>query len=211
MARIGLVVPVYKNFEGFAALMKSVDHVVLPIIIPNWEKNMGVSVGWNIGIKKAIEEDCAYALVCNDDIELGPKTIHKLIDGILDGYDLVTPVNTKNQAAADLPEYQENPDFACFMIRPAQFVEKFGNFDIQFSPAYFEDNDMAYRIKLAGGKAVCRTDAGMLHHGSVTQNWGGGQVVTGSMFERNQGYYVSKWGGLPCAETYTQPFNGVEQ
>lgn len=208
---IGLVVPVYKNFEGFAALMKSVDREVLPIIIPNWKKNMGVSIGWNIGIKKAIQENCEYALVCNDDIELGPGTIQKLIEGIVDGYDLVTPVSTLEPVDTEIAGYKENPDFACFMIRPANFVEKFGTFDVEFSPAYFEDNDMAYRIKVGGGRYVCRTDATMVHYGSVTQNWGGEQVVTARMFERNRDYYVSKWGGLPGAETYTIPFNGVEQ
>lgn len=206
MVKVGLVVPVYKNFEGFAELMHSVDEHVLPIIIPNWKHNYGVSYGWNRGINQAVDSGCDYALICNDDIILEPGTISKLYNG-LQHADLVTPVNTRDTQVTQDESYVEGPDFACFMIRPAEFKDKFGFFDECFTPAYFEDNDMAYRIKLSGGSSVARTDAGFFHKGSVTQNWGGQQVVTGPMFLSNQAYYVDKWGGQPGNERFERPFN----
>jgi GT2 family glycosyltransferase len=207
MATIGLIVPIYKNFEGFAELMYSVDVPVLPIVINNWINNIGVSAGWNEGIKRSIDSGCDLALICNDDITLEPGTINKLADSIYDHHsDLITPVNTRDGQVTDQAQYHQSPDFACFMIRPGQFVQKFGWFDTNFFPAYFEDNDMAYRIKLAGGSYCNRTDAGMFHKGSVTQNWGGQQVVTGQMFRANETYYISKWGGRPGQEKFTTPF-----
>lgn len=211
MVKLGMVVPVYKNFEGFASLMLSVDEPVLPIVIPNWQGNRGVSWGWNKGIVQAIEADCTHLLISNDDVALEPGTISKLLSAIDLGHDLVTPFDMNKFPLTPEAHYPETPDFACFLVKPKEFVEKFGYFDVMFSPAYFEDNDMAYRIKLAGGSAVSVSNAGMRHIGSVTQFWGGEQIVDSVMFERNRNYYAQKWGGWPGSEIYTQPFNGVEQ
>lgn len=209
MAKIGLIVPVYKNFEGFTELMKSVDVAVQPFVIPNWKYNHGVSVGWNIGLEQSIYYSCDYALVCNDDIILDPDTIRKLQYALAwEDYDLITAVNTRDVDVTDSKGYADAPDFACFMVKPQEFLDAYGSFDEEFTPAYFEDNDMHYRLKLAGAKVGCRTDAGMFHKGSVTQNWNGQQVVTGDMFERNRSYYARKWGGTPGNEQYTTPFNG---
>jgi GT2 family glycosyltransferase len=207
MVKVGLVVPVLHNFKGLAELLKSVDAQVQPIIIPNWNHNLGVSAGWNVGIEQSIYYACDVTIVANDDIVFDPNTIRKLRDGIrYDGFDLVTAVNTRDGAPTAKREYGENPDFACFAIEPEGFTEKFGSFDENFSPAYFEDNDMHYRLKVAGAKVGDRRDAGMFHAGSVTQNWGGWQVVSGEMFESNRRYYAKKWGGTPGEETYTSPY-----
>jgi GT2 family glycosyltransferase len=129
MVTIGLIVPVYKNFPGFAELMESVDMEVRPFIIPNWRENLGVSAGWNIGLKKA--RNCDVAVVCNDDIVLHPGTLHKLFNSIrYENWDLVTPVNNPGQTR----EYGPNPDFACFAVQPETFVEKFGLFETFETP-----------------------------------------------------------------------------
>lgn len=209
MARIGLVVPVYKNFPGFAEMMHSVDYLVLPIIIDNWAENLGVSRAWNYGIESAGINGMDYALVCNDDIFFDMGTIHKLVEAMENHpeFDMVTGRNRRDYEISEEEGYKNEPDFACFMIRPG-FLDEFGEFDEEFSPAYFEDNDMHYRIKIAGGRAVCRTDASFYHYGSVTQNWDGQQVVNAAMFEKNRDYYIEKWGGQPGVERFDQPFGG---
>jgi GT2 family glycosyltransferase len=154
----------------------------------------------------AIAKRCSMALVCNDDIILNPGTIADLVDSFRDGLDLVTPRNIRDHALTYNRDYTPEPDFACFMVQPRQFINKFGWFDEGFSPAYFEDNDMAYRIKLAGGRYGARTDVGFYHKGSITQFWNGGRVASHQAFEANQAYYHEKWGGFPGKETYTTEF-----
>lgn len=210
MGAVGLVVPVYKNFQGFAELMHSIDYPVLPIIADNWNENMGVSRSWNYGIEKANIENLDYALVCNDDIFFDQGTIVKLVEAMeTENYDLVSAINRRDHVPTEDTHYREEPDFACFMVK-TNFLDEFGEFDEKFSPAYFEDNDMHYRIKVAGGKAVCRADASFYHYGSVTQNWEGKQVVTSPMFEANRAYYVEKWGGYPGSELFLEPFGGMQ-
>ena len=203
---IGLIVPVYKNFKGFAELMASVDYPIIPIIIPNWANNIGVSKAWNKGLSIAIDLGLDKAIVSNDDVTFRRGTIQKLVDG-LNHYDLVTDVNDRDGFNHDREEYIYSPDYACFAVRPTQFVDRAGWFDESFSPAYFEDNDMAYRAKLAGMSQRCRLDAPMLHAGSITQNWEGVPHVTSEMFEKNKAYYVAKWGSTPRQEIFLTPFN----
>lgn len=203
MDGVGLVVPVMKNFKGFTELIRSVDESVHPFIMSNWIHNAGVSAGWNWGIKMSVTAHLDYALVCNDDVQLNPYCIQRLREAL---HDRIFVSGTQGIFANGLVGFGNTPDFACFMVRPQDFIDKYGLFDENFSPAYFEDNDMAYRIKLAGDTYPNRLDATFYHAGSVTQNMDG-PVVTSPMFERNRSYYVSKWGGVPLAETLTHPFN----
>lgn len=204
--RVGLIVPVLKNFSGFAEMMSSVDYPVLPIVIPNWDENIGVSAGWNRGLDVACRRDCEYSLICNDDIIFAPGTIEKLVEAIgQNPYHLVSARNTRDFELGQ--GFQYAPDYSCFIVESCHFVNTYGYFDENFTPAYFEDNDMAYRMGLAGSPGVCRMDAGIYHRGSVTQNWGGKQIVDSTMFQRNRAYYVRKWGGEPGKERYVHPFD----
>ena len=208
MKSVGLVVPVYKNFEGFAELMHSVDIPVKVYVIDNWRNNRGVSGGWNEGLNRSIHDYLDVTFIVNDDVVFEPGTMRKMVLGVAEGYDLVTGFNTRDENYDHLNgevKYIESPDYACFAVDPIKFVSTFGYFDENFKPAYFEDNDMNYRIKLKGGKDRKRTDAPFFHKGSVTQNWGGSQVVTSEMFEKNRAYYTWKWGGEPGQETLTSP------
>jgi hypothetical protein len=208
MVKIGLCVPVLVNYEGFTKLMQSVDVPVLPYVVPNWEDNIGVSGGWNQGLRNAIRDDLDYLFIMNDDIVMQPHSMTRMMRGVENNH-LVTAFNTRDENYDHLDEthYIESPDYACFVVRPWEFVTRFGYFDENFAPAYFEDNDMNYRIKLAGGKDRKCTSAPMYHAGSVTQNWGGVPHVSSEMFEDNREYYRQKWGGLPGEETFKTPFN----
>lgn len=203
---ISVIVPVLKNFAGFAELMSSIDTEVYPIIIPNWNDNIGVSKGWNAGLKRSIEVECDHAIILNDDVILRPGTIEKIAYD--SKADLVSATNLRDDEVHN--GYDSHPDFSCFAVRPAEFVERFGWFDENFSPAYFEDNDMARRMIISGGVYTRDLSAGMMHKGSVTQNMDG-PVVTSQMFERNREYYIRKWGGQPGKERFTSPFNDVSR
>ena len=210
---IGLVVPVMSNFKGFAELMRSVNDIVLPIVEDNWTVNRGVSKAWNDGILWAAESGCSHVMVANDDVTFtGVEPLRNLAETMdFAGLDLITPTDVKNVPDVFDSSLGENPNFAAFMIRPAEFLEKFGEFDENFKPAYFEDNDMAYRIKVGGGRYANDLRYTIRHEGSVTQFKGQGpgeeRVVSHMRFRLNRDYYQAKWGGIPGEEKYSTPFN----
>jgi GT2 family glycosyltransferase len=209
MARnvIALVVPVMKRFDLFTKLMASVDEEVFPIIVPNYENNIGVAGAWNYGMRKAIENGCEYALVCNDDITFTPGAIAAMID-VLKETDalLVSPNQNGEKAVVNLIE--DGADFFCFAVKPKQLVQAVGWFDENIYPAYFEDNDMHYRMKLAGIRSYIDTRIVVDHFGSATQNADEGNPnVPASRFQAIKAYYARKWGGEPHNEKFTTPWD----
>ncbi len=125
--------------------------------------NIGVGIGWNNLIKKALEWGATKIVICNNDVVFGKYTL----DGLCTAYDklregdpntvMVTAANkTKVPEHLDqIPQewdYHIHPDFSCFMITP-ETIERVGFFDECFKPAYFEDNAMHHRILLMGYKA----------------------------------------------------------
>lgn len=189
-------------------------------VITNSE-NKGCGGGWNQGINWGIENGYTHFLILNNDTLVGPRTIQGMYERMKQAdvmlvsavdvtgelpqperiLEIEHPVNRKS--ASEAP----HPHFSCFMI-DRNTVEKVGMFDEAFFPAYFEDNDFHYRIKLAGGMGVATTTAVFYHFGSRTQNEATGKpIVPGSKFEENRAYFVKKWGGVPTAETFLKPFN----
>lgn len=208
MVNVALIVPVMTNFEGFTRLMASVDIRILPIVVPNYEENRGVSWAWNDGMNNAIASD--VAIITNDDIVFEMGCLRRMVDilAYTPGMDLVSAVNTR-----DFPEPGSGSvhevDYSCFAVKPESFIRKFGYFDENFFPAYFEDNDMYRRIELAGGMQRKLLEARMYHKGSQTQLGGSKRVVSHEAFEANRAYYRNKWGGIPGEETFDAPFNGL--
>lgn len=152
-------------------------------------KNLGVAESWNMIIKNGFNKGATHVLILNDDIYLGKKTdeIIKFLEENPDGDFYVT----KNHWCA-------------FIITKPCF-EKVGLFDNKFYPAYFEDNDYCYRMRLAGMKqikteflnpAIFRNSMTIAKNPELNHN-----------FENNRQYYKVKWGGEPAKETYKTPFN----
>jgi GT2 family glycosyltransferase len=208
---IGLVVPVLSNFRGLTELMHSVDTDLKPIVIDNYKQNRGVAAGWNLGIDIARMYGCTTAIVANDDIVFYPGTIRKLHRAVQGGYDVASAVNRRDFAEGEGADWAI--DYSCFAVNPETFFDKFGRFDENFKPAYFEDNDMHRRVTLLGGKSVNLIDAPMYHAGSVTQLAGTNdpdtpnRVVSHHQFRLNRDYYQAKWGGWPGEEKFDTPFN----
>lgn len=225
MTKVGIVFPTLNNFKGLAEAVASVQtsYDWTPYIYPNWRLNDPLAKAWNEGSKWAISEDCTHILICNDDILFSPWTVDALVRHLDDKKNKDCVLVSACDQRADLPDpyavltleepaaksTSEHPDFACFMIRP-DTLDRVGAFDERFVPAYFEDNDYHYRIKLLGLTAEATTDAPYFHFGSQTQNGGDGPVVPSYVFENNRAYFQKKWGGLPGQETFKEPFDGNE-
>lgn len=221
--KIGVVIPVLSQFRLAVDALASVKttHDWQPYIIPNYRDGNGVARSWNLGTKAAIGDDCDYVLIINDDIVLHPNAIDVLVELFEQNptYGLVSSTDARNEFVnswdithaeplSHVPEVIDAPDFACFMLRPACFHEV-GDFDENFKPAYFEDNDYCYRVVLHPTWEIVRSqNSAFFHHGSQTQNnTQGGPVVPSPQFEMNKQYYKEKWGGVPGRERWDVPFN----
>lgn len=190
----------------------------------NNDKNTGCGGGWNQGVKFAMENGFTHMIIANNDILVGPNMIQALYNRmkrepsviLCSAVDVIREVTVPQFVLDGEKEVNKKPDteaphpnFSCFMIN-RETIERVGYFDEGFYPAYFEDNDYHYRLKLAGGEncAIANTTAVFIHYGSRTQNQkAGSPIVPGQMFKNNEAYFISKWGGVPTKEKFTHPFN----
>ena len=113
-------------------------------------------------------------------------------------------VNSKDKE--DIQEVP-HPIFSAFMVSKRCW-EEVGELDELFAPAYFEDNDYHYRMKLLGINAILYPPAMFYHYGSVTQLYADIRpIVSTGMFENNRANYINKWGGMPGEEKFIYPYN----
>lgn len=225
--KIGIGLTVLNNYQGAVETLESVktQHEWTPYFWPQHRFQISLAAAWNKVAHAAFDDGCDYALICNDDILFSPDCI----DAMIREYErlhetekviMVTPNNIMMEVADDpfriqqyhLPEgtqtsWAEHPNFSCILIAPKYF-EEIGDFDENFWPAWFEDNDSHYRATLLGWKEITTTAAPMVHFGSVS---------TGMMGERNPGmaqseaYYLKKWGSVrrDGTELWTAPYGDV--
>jgi hypothetical protein len=212
--RIGVVIPCLLAFEECVKCLESVrtKHIWTPYIVPQWKENLSLAKAWNTYSEKAFYDGCDYVVIANDDILFYPWTIDALIDELSDMFiHLVSGQNTNLEFdAKPAPILQKtNLNFSCFAISPMLSIYA-GSFDENFYPAYFEDNDMHYRMQLLGLDAYGFSRAQFYHKGSVTsqaQRRAPDAEVVHEQFRACRAYYVRKWGGEPGEEQFTHPYN----
>lgn len=151
------------------------------------ESNIGVANSWNVLCKKIYEEH-DYAIILNDDIYLGRKDWE--IDNLLTNY--------KKDFYVTMQDW-------CVFILPKSTFKEVGEFDGGFFPAYYEDNDYHYRMKL-NNKSFFQIPFlnPFLYQASQTIEK---EPSLRQMIQKNKDRYISKWGGEPKKETFKRPFN----
>ena len=156
-------------------------------------KNLGVAASWN----KLMElSEPTPVIICNDDLVFSPDTMAAIM--AVDG-PFISP---------------EDTGYGCFRLSH-QCWRDVGVFDENFWPAYHEDNDHHYRLRLANVPIT------LVKHGGVTHLTGGSSTIKqmnpsdraefDKAFAAGQVYYRKKWGGSPGAEIYSRPFISEEQ
>lgn len=223
--KIGLVIPILSQFKLALEAVESIvsdNHTIEFYPINNWKHKYSVAKSWNVGMERAIDRDCDYVIISNDDVVAHKYAVDAAVDVMeaypdlglltfrdyrdrLSGPELLVDFDITKGMEFDMSEVA---DFSCFMIRPECYM-KIGLFDETFTPAYFEDNDYYYRIKLSDIWDVCSYGGcAIYHYGSTTQNNTGIEpVCTSPQFEANREYYKRKWGGEPGKEVFVFPFN----
>lgn len=194
------------------------------VFVKHFDSNQGCAAGWNAGVTFGLENNYSHIVIANNDILVGPGMIQALYNRmkrepkklLVSAVDVIKELVVPQQVldgdhAVNKKEDTEapHPNFSCFMITP-ETIEVVGWFDESFYPAYFEDNDYHYRIKIGAGAdaAIANTTAVFIHYGSRTQNQASnGPIVPGETFRKNEEYFIRKWGGSPTHEKFVKPFN----
>jgi GT2 family glycosyltransferase len=155
--------------------------------------NLGVSTSWNHGHRLLSE----YVIWACDDMELHSNTIEELVKA----------ADANPEVGFFYPQDNAHTTFGVNLLRRWAF-EKIGPYDENFYPAYFEDNDYAHRIKLAG-VPMMTVPGGMNHVGSATiKSYSEAEMQAHhGRFESLRAYYIKKWGGQPGHEQFKTPFN----
>lgn len=165
------------------------------IVIASPGRNLGVSGSWNHTMQQY--PDAEYWLFVGNDIQFTPGDLEKIDICIREHPDYVT-----------LPANQGHSLFAVTQCG----LQTIGAFDENFYPAYLEDSDHMYRVKLAGASWMDVPDVHAIHGEAPTY---GSHSVHAShelmarnlqTHQRNFTYYLSKWGGSPGQEKYEHPY-----
>lgn len=168
------------------------------ILIHVWKpgRNLGVSGSWNYFLRIAKD----IRVIANDDLLFAPISLKVLVDSF-DENCLVSPDSIAGGNA-----------FSCFIF-PEKLQREVGLFDESISPnwAYFEDGDMAYRMKLKGYGIKPAQNCSVQHGLSSTLKALTPAEMQGHhiRFEGAKTRYSTKWGGLPGDEVYSSPYNGL--
>lgn len=159
------------------------------------QNNYGVARTWNVFANMSFKDGMDYVLIANDDIILYNTTLRRLL------------LEAKNNPEG-ITAFTGDNTFSFFVLSK-QAWQTIGEFDEQFYPAYFEDQDYKYRSKLKGVPLVQIPSPAYYHLGSKTINSLSPEGLENhhNQFRRNEAYYVSKWGGMPSEERYLSPFN----
>jgi GT2 family glycosyltransferase len=149
--------------------------------------NLGVARSWNMLCNKIYEEH-DYAIILNDDIYLGRKEWE--MENLL--------LNFKKFFYCTMQDW-------CAFIVPKTTFKVIGDFDVDFFPAYYEDNDYAYRIKLSGNSIFNIPFLNPFLYQASKTSEKDPNILQGMM--HNKEHYKKKWGGEPSKETFLKPFN----
>lgn len=174
--------------------------------------NVGVARSWNMGAELAEGDVFCYL---NDDVSVGKQSIETLCELLLDPQvGEVGPAgsyweNLQHHSFVEgkTPVESDVVSGFCFLMRSITF-RQLGGFDIEFSPASFEETDFSFRIRQAGLK--CLVDPGVdikhfHHHGVSAQKvdiaYLHKTIDTVTLCERNTAYFKKKWAnGLPSVK-----------
>jgi GT2 family glycosyltransferase len=195
--RADLLVP---SLEKYATDFPQTDiHVVdngsqniLPINecfhIYDFGTNLGVAGSWNFLCKKIFEKN-DYALIINDDVYLGYDK--QLVNEVIDA----NP-NTLIQSHISWS----------VIIVSKRMYEYIGRFDETFYPAYFEDSDYLYRMKLKGIRQAVsdKLNPDVIR---ISMTYEKSPEFVNESMKANRQRYIDKWGNIPLLESFLTPYN----
>jgi|LakMenE18May11ns_1017448.scaffolds.fasta_scaffold9625998_1 GT2 family glycosyltransferase len=164
------------------------------VTILGFPEPMGVARSWNCLIAYASYFGETNFLILNDDVILQKDE------------DIIKKMLKKgNDNTFQVCRSAYN--WSSFVLRKSIY-DSVGKFDEDFEKCYFEDNDYAYRMKLAGVKIKYEDDLNpdvYLNSQTILKDPLLGNYIN------NKELFIKKWGGMPNEEVYTVPYNKEEK
>lgn len=158
------------------------------IFLHKEDENLGVAGSWN-RLCELIFQDYEYALILNDDVYLG--------------YNKDYVIEKINQYPDTL--ITSYASWSMFIISKTLY-NHVGEFDEIFYPAYYEDSDYMYRMKILGLKHSADQSLNpQILRISMTHELAPDMVNEAMQVNRLR--YIEKWGNSPLLETFTSPYN----
>lgn len=178
--------------------------------------NVGVARSWNMGAEMAEGDFLCYL---NDDVAVGKNAIESLCS-LFDDPKVgeVGPAGSywenlqhHSYAEGDQPIESDVISGFCFLAREVTF-RQLGGFDIEFTPAGYEEIDFSFRIRQAGLKCIVHPGVAIKHfhhHGVSAQRtdiaYLHKTIDTVSLHEKNTAYFHKKWpDGFPSVKKENQ-------
>jgi hypothetical protein len=177
--------------EALATIQSSKHPCIEEVVVVTNFLNVGFSGSVNQIIKQ--NTDCPYWCVLSVDWHPKPGHLKRLANRLMEPFTAILCDKSQNGYSA--------------MVFNPELLYEIGYLDENFFPAYYEDNDHRYRMKLAGLEweyfpleykhivsATIKRDPVLMAKNQKT-------------FKENGRYYIEKWGGLPGQEKYLTPFD----
>lgn len=187
-------------------------------IIKIYEKeNLGVATGNNIGVKKSIELGCDYSLLLNNDTEIEPDTIKKIVDKAKDNLVVVPKIYfykgqniwyagghflwkragnvhdhyaEKDDGSIEFKDFYDYAPTCCMLINNIIF-KMVGFFDDNYF-LYYDDTDFCMRLYTNGIHIAFAKDAIVYH--KVSMSTGGSESKVSIYYgNRNRLYFREKF------------------
>lgn len=172
-----------KDIYKYAIINKLVDNSILDYV-DNYElndKNI-LSKAWNMGLKYLFK-NYTHVLVVGHDSLINQDNVKKIKDFINQNKDAgfwsLNPINMYNNKVK-----HGDGSFSAFVIEK-QTYKNTGDFDINFKPAYFEDNDYLERLWQQGYIPLKQVDNQYLHLGQ-------GVVKTSEIINKQYSKFMQK-------------------
>lgn len=186
--------------DAIAKIMKGINKNILTCEVYVPQKNLGVAASWNTIMRE--NADAPYCFICANDMFFEHAGhLKRMADFAAEKH------LTHAMMYAD--------GYSCFCMTKLG-LEQVGEFDENIFPAYLEDSDHFYRLKLSGAVSQGFPDVEM-RHGEPPYN-GSATIMSNEKFRdanaithgKNFEYYAQKWGGEGGKEVFTHPFNNPE-
>jgi GT2 family glycosyltransferase len=154
--------------------------------------NRGVAASWNCIIRTGISRGHDLIFIGSNDTFLTPGSIKTVVEFTKTEPEVIWHINAWN-----------------FFAIHRQAVKLVGWFDENFYPAYLEDQDYAYRCRLAGATSCIVGGTWALHLGSQTIHSDPEyyELNIDTHHNWNENHYRAKWGGDRGAERFRRPYD----